>query len=168
MTRSILTGAVAVAALALATSTLQAQKKGDGPGTRTPTSGQPNVAPAPEVPTGETSLGQVRIPRKVMANGQALGAGTYQVRLTAEAATPPAVGITTTYERWVEFVQGGQVKGKEVVSIVPQGEIKTVAEDSPPGAGGSKVQVLHGNDYLRVWINRGGIHYLVHLPMGAG
>lgn len=163
MTKSILTGLVA---LAIATSALQAQK-GDGPGTRRPTPGQPNVAPAPEVPTGEASLGQVRIPRKVMANGQALGAGTYTVRLTAQTATPDVVGITPTYERWVEFVQGGQVRGKEVVSIVPPGEIKTVAEDSPPRVGGAKVEVLHGNDYIRVWINRGGIHYLVHLPTSA-
>jgi hypothetical protein len=28
------------------------------------------------------------------------------------------------------------------------------------------VQMLRGNDYLRVWFNRGGTHYLVHLTTG--
>jgi hypothetical protein len=27
------------------------------------------------------------------------------------------------------------------------------------------VELLKGEDYLRVWINRGGNHYLVHLPV---
>ena len=86
------------------------------------------------------------------------------MRLTAQEAKPDAVGQTEKLERWVEFVQGGQVRGREVVSIVPAAEISPVAEDSPPRAGGSKVQMLKGNDYLRVWINRGGTHYLIHLP----
>jgi hypothetical protein len=30
------------------------------------------------------------------------------------------------------------------------------------------VQVLRGNEYLRVWINRAGNHYLVHLPVTGG
>ena len=39
-----------------------------------------------------------------------------------------------------------------------------VVKDTPPASGSSKVQVLRGNDYLRVWINRGGNHYLMHFP----
>jgi hypothetical protein len=50
------------------------------------------------------------------------------------------------------------------VSIIPGAEISQIADDSPPRPGGSKVQLLKGNDYLRVWINRGGTHYLIHLP----
>ena len=64
-------------------------------------------------------------------------------------------------------MQKGAVKGREVVSIVPQAEVKNVVKDAPPPAGGSKVQLLKGNDYLRVWINKGGNHYLIHLPTGA-
>jgi hypothetical protein len=59
------------------------------------------------------------------------------------------------------------VKGREVVSIVPAAEAKVVAKDTPPAAGGAKVQMLRGNEYLRVWINRGGNHYLIHLPVGS-
>ncbi len=65
-------------------------------------------------------------------------------------------------------MQGGTVKGREVVSIVPQAEIKMVVKDAPPAANGSKVQILRGNDYLRVWINKAGNHYLIHLPAGGG
>jgi hypothetical protein len=59
------------------------------------------------------------------------------------------------------------VKGREVVSIVPSAEIGQVADSKPPRAGASKVELLKGNDYLRVWINRQGTHYLIHLPTGA-
>lgn len=128
---------------------------------------QPVTTDAANAPTGEMALGSVRLPRGVTADGKPLAAGTYQVRLTAQVAKPDAVGTSEQLERWVEFVRGGKVAGREVVSIVPQGEVKMVSKDAPPPAGGSKVQVLRGNDYLRVWINRGGNHFLIHFPIGA-
>ena len=128
---------------------------------------QPNTAATPEAPTGEVPLGSVRISRAVTADGKPLAAGTYTVRVTAQEAKPEAVGTTEALERWAEFVQGGQVKGREVVSIVPSAEVKTVAKDAPPRVGGSKVQMLRGNEYLRVWFNKAGNHYLIHLPMGG-
>jgi hypothetical protein len=94
-----------------------------------------------------------------------LPAGTYQVRLTSEEARPAAAGQTSNLERWTEFLQGGQVRGREVVTIVPASDIKAIAEEAPPPNGGNKVQLLKGNDYLRVWLNRGGQHYLIHLPV---
>jgi hypothetical protein len=115
-------------------------------------------------PTGEFALGSVRIGRQVMADGKPLRAGTYRVRLTAEEAKPEVPGQIPELNRWVEFLQGGEVKGREVVSIVPQSEIRQVADDAPPRPGGHKVQMLKGNEYLRIWINRGGNHYLIHLP----
>jgi hypothetical protein len=124
-------------------------------------------AGAGAVPTGELNLGTVPIGRKVMADGKPLAAGTYQVRLTAQVAQPIAKGASEGLERWVEFVQGGKVKGREVVSIVSGDEIKSVAKMSPPARGASRVEMLKGNDYLRVWINRGGTHYLIHLPPAA-
>jgi hypothetical protein len=131
----------------------------------------PNQQPAtdgvPAAPTGDLALGTVRIPRSATADGKALPAGTYTVRLTAQEAKPDARGASENIERWVEFLQKGTVKGREVVSIVPSAEVKNVVKDAPPRAGTSKVQVLKGNDYLRVWINRGGNHYLIHLPTGA-
>jgi hypothetical protein len=128
---------------------------------------QPATATAPAAPTGDLPLGTVRLTKAVTADGKPLPAGTYQVRLTAQEAKPDAVGASKNIERWVEFLQGGTVKGREVVSIVPQAEVKTVAKDAPPAAGSSKVQMLRGNEYVRVWINKAGNHYLIHLPTGT-
>ena len=125
---------------------------------------QPGTAPTPSVPTGEIKLGSVHLPKGVKADGKPLSSGNYEVRLTAQAATPDAKGQTPNIERWVEFVQGGQVKGREVVTIVPQSEIDKVQKDAPPHANAAKVETLKGGDYVRVWINRGGNHYLLHLP----
>jgi hypothetical protein len=130
---------------------------------------QPTTAPEPAAPTaGAMSLGTVRIPRAVTADGKPLRPGSYQVRLTEDAPRTDAVGISDNLFRWAEFVQGGTVRGREVVNIVPNAEVKMVVKDAPPAAGGSKVQMLRGNEYLRVWINRGGNHYLIHLPAGGG
>jgi len=125
---------------------------------------QPSTEASPSAPTGEMALGSVHLTSGVKANGQALAAGNYQVRLTAQTASPDAKGQTASLERWVEFVQGGQVKGREVVTIVPQSDISKVQKDTPPKANASKVELLKGGDYYRVWINRGGTHYLIHLP----
>ncbi len=111
---------------------------------------------------GAVNLGSVRIPRDVKGGGQALPAGTYQVRVTETPATPPAPGQTPQYERWAEFLRNGKVIAREVVTVVPASDIKQVAEQTPPPAGGYRAEILKGNDYLRLWINRGGNHYLVH------
>lgn len=110
------------------------------------------------------SLGSVRLSRSVKANGEVLRAGTYQVRLTADVAKPEAVGTKPSLSRWVEFVQGGQVRGREVASIVPADEIEKIAEGRRVPSGGSRVEMLKGDEFVRVWINRGGTHYLIHMP----
>ena len=111
---------------------------------------------------GTVNLGSVRIPRAVKGDGQPLPAGTYTVRVTETPASPQVPGQTPQYERWAEFVQGGKVVAREVVTIVPGSDIKQVAEQTPPRSGGYRAEVLKGNDYLRLWINRGGNHYLIH------
>jgi hypothetical protein len=127
---------------------------------------KPAGTKASSMPSGDQNLGSVHIPRKVMANGEALAPGTYQVRLTQDEAAPPATGTDPKLERWAEFVQGGKVKGKEVVSIVPQSDVAQVVHSKPPHAGGSKVELLKGEEYVRVWINKGGTNYLIHLATG--
>ena len=114
-------------------------------------------------PAGGTSLGTITLNRRVMADGQPLAPGTYQVRLSAD--TPkPGVGQSPDSERYVEFLRGGKVVGREVASVVPATEIGQVAEGGRPATGSAKVELLKGNDYMRVWINRGGFNYLIHLP----
>src|SRR5690606_7866731 len=127
----------------------QAQPVTTGNPARAGEVGGTGAAKAPAVPTGELALGTVRIHVNTMANGEALPAGTYSVRLTPTEAVPPVVGQTDPYERWVEFSQGGAVKGKEVVSIVPGEEIAGVANDPAPRQNGSKVEVLRNNEFVR-------------------
>ena len=120
-----------------------------------------------QVPTGETVLGTVSIPRAVLADGKPLPAGRYTLRLTAETAQPEVPGQVPTLNRWVEFVQGGQVRGREIVSIVPADEVDDTmpGPDMPTNRGaGARVEMLKGGDFLRVWIRRGGNNYLLHLP----
>jgi hypothetical protein len=117
--------------------------------------------------TAGTSLGSVTLNKKVMADGQPLAPGTYQVRLTGDIPKP-AAGQSPDAERYVEFVRGGKVVGREVATLVASAEVGPIAKgDKPPASGGSKVELLKGNVYLRVWINRGGTHYFIHLPVTA-
>src|SRR3954452_18954298 len=120
---------------------VQAQKPAAQGDTRAPKQ-QPNTASEANAPDAAMALGTVRIPKAVKADGKPLAAGSYQVRLTADQAKPEATGTTEKLERWVEFVKGGKVAGREVVTIVPQNEAKLVQKDSPPASGGSKVQML--------------------------
>jgi hypothetical protein len=114
-----------------------------------------------------TSLGSVTLQTAVMADGQRLAAGTYQVRLTGDSPKP-GVGQTPEGARYVEFVRGGKVVGREVATVVPQAEIAQVADGPRPAAGGARVEMLKGNDYVRVWINRSGMNYILHLPPAKG
>ena len=129
---------------------------------------QPNTDAAPTAPTGDLVLGTVHLAKAMTADGKPLPAGTYTVRLTAHESRPDAKGASENLERWVEFVQKGDVKGREVVTIIPQAEVKNVVKDAPPRAGGApKVQTLRGNEYVRVWFNKGGNHYLIYFPAGG-
>ena len=142
---------------------LSAQKPATSEGHTVPKT-QPETAPAAVAPAGEFALGSVHLAKGVKADGKPLAAGTYQVRLTSQTASPAAKGASEGLERWVEFTQGGKVKGREVVTIIPQSEISQVQKDAPPHANSAKVETLKGGDYVRVWINKGGNHYLLHLP----
>jgi hypothetical protein len=126
---------------------------------------QPPTEEATAAPQGQIALGTVTLPKAVKADGKPLPAGTYQVRLTTEQAGQDAKGQTKALERWAEFLKGGKVVGRELVTIVPQADVPKVQKDTPPGRNGTKVETLKGGDYVRVWINRDGNHYLMHLPV---
>jgi hypothetical protein len=155
MKQAVVTGVLAGALLAAAPAMVMAQGAAGKP------AGSGAMA-ADDV--AAKSLGTVRLTRSVKANGEVLSAGTYQVRLTAEVARPEAVGTKPSLERWVEFVQGGQVKGREVASIVPAEEIAKIAEGKRVPNGGYRVEMLKGNEFVRVWINRDHTNYLIHMP----
>jgi hypothetical protein len=158
MKKLILVGTLAAMSAAV-TGTAWAQANG-----HTEPKTQPQTAAAPAVPEGEMALGTVHLSKAAKADGKTLAAGTYQVRLTSQNASPDAKGETPAAERWAEFVKGGKVMGREVVTIVAKAEVGEVQKDAPPKANMVKVEMLKGGDYTRVWINRGGNYYLIHLP----
>ncbi len=117
-------------------------------------------------PAAGSSLGSITLAKRVMADGQPLAAGTYQVRLSADVPKPGA-GQTAEAERYVEFVRGGKVVGREVASVVSNADIASIVDGPRPASNGSRVDTLKGDDYVRVWINRGGMHYIIHMPPAA-
>ena len=113
------------------------------------------------------TLGEVRIAKAVMANGQRLAAGTYTVRLTGDQPKP-VVGQTPDESQWVEFVQGKETKGRELATALSSPDAKKIAKTvKVPAAGSASVELLKGGDYIRVVVARGGTYYLVHLPVAA-
>lgn len=128
------------------------------------TVGGPQAAVPPAAPPTAT-LGTARLPTAVTADGKALAAGAYTVRLTAERPST-VVGQTPEETRWVEFVRGGSVAGREVATVVSPEEMAKIA-DRPKTGGAVSVQTLKGGDYLRVWVTQSGTHYLIHLPVST-
>ena len=132
---------------------------------------QATPPPRPAAPQGEqtmmatstANLGTVRLTKAVTANGQTLAAGTYQVRLTTEAPSK-VVGQTVAETRWVEFMKGSTVAGREVATVLTPEEMAKVANMARRG-GAVRIETLKGGDYLRVWITHGGQHVLIHLPV---
>jgi hypothetical protein len=110
------------------------------------------------------TIGTVHLTQAVLADGKPLAAATYQVRLTSDQPTA-AVGQSAGAERWVEFVKDGKVAGREIATVVAAPDIGAIAKGPQPAANGSRVDVLKGGDYLRVWINKAGTNYIVNMPL---
>ena len=110
------------------------------------------------------TFSNIRLPQAVLANGKPVAAGTYQVRLTTERPAP-AAGQSSSAECWVEFVKSGAVAGREVASVISAEDISIVAKGPAPGPNVSRVDLLKGSQYMRVWINSGGTHYIVNMPV---
>ena len=117
--------------------------------------------------TSGASLGTVHIAKRVMADGKPLAPGTYQVRATDESPKP-GTGQDPNGEKYVEFVRGGKVIGREVATVVASSDIGKIAKKSPPKPGTSRTELLKGGEYYRVWINKGGTHYIINLATGEG
>jgi hypothetical protein len=110
------------------------------------------------------ALGSIHLTRAAVADGKSLPSGTYMIRATDDEPKP-AAGQSQNAERWVEFVKGGKVVGREVATIVSADDMKTMAKAGHPKANSSRVEMLKGGDYLRIWINRNSTNYLINLPV---
>lgn len=108
-------------------------------------------------------LATVKVPQPVLANGQPLAAGTYTLRL--DPAATPVAGESAEGLRWIEFVQNGQVVAREMPTVVAGADRQTILKGPGPAPGTAKVELLKGNEYLRIWINSNETHYLIHLPV---
>lgn len=115
-------------------------------------------------PAEAATLGTVRLPAAVLADGKLLQAGTYRVRLTNDQPAT-VIGETRGAEQWIEFVKDGTVAGREVATVVSGADIGTIAKGPMPGPNASRVDALKGGDYLRVWISHAGNHYIVNMPL---
>ena len=113
------------------------------------------------------TLGTVTLSKKLMADGKPLAPGTYQVRLSTDEVKPPATGQDPNSEKWVEFVKGGKVAGREVATVISAQDVGAIVKGKKPAANGASVEMLKGGDYWRVWINKGGTNYIINLPPGT-
>jgi len=108
------------------------------------------------------TLGTIRITQSVLAHGQPLAPGTYDVRLTGESL-PPNPGQSPDAVRVVEFVKDGQVVARDAAEVMTaEGSVIGTA-----GRAGSKprVEMLKGGEFVRVSATRDGMRYLIYLPM---
>jgi hypothetical protein len=79
----------------------------------------------------------------------------------------PGVGQSPEGERYVEFVRNGKVVAREVATVVSNADMVTISDGKKPTPNSVKVELLKGDDFVRVWINRSGTNYLIHLPTSA-
>jgi hypothetical protein len=106
----------------------------------------------------------VKLPAATLADGEPLPAGSYDVRVTSRHPAP-AVGQSPEASCWIEFVSRGTVLAREVASVIGAGELAAIAKTPPPSPGSARVDVLKGGEYVRVWLNHKGTHYLVNLAV---
>ena len=111
---------------------------------------------------GPSALGTVRLTQPVLAGGQTLQPGTYEVRLTGEHVKPLA-GQSEDAEQFVVFVSGGRVVAREVAEVMPGSA--GVVGTSGGAATSLRVERLKADDFLRVSTNREAERYLIYLPL---
>ena len=107
------------------------------------------------------------LPRRAYVNGQPLEPGPYRVRLTDESA--PVVDLEpSTTTRWIEFLheEEGTVAGRGLATVISDPEIDELAKSSVPRSQ-VRIDELQSGEYVRLWLNRGGSNYLVHMPTSA-
>ena len=117
------------------------------------------VARVREEAEARRARGEITIPSNVLADGQRLAAGDYLLNLADNAQ---ALSDTGPGGRWVEFLDGDDVAGRGLAVVIPDGELADVSTNALRNE--ARVAVLKEGDYVRVWLNREGVNYLVHLP----
>jgi hypothetical protein len=111
---------------------------------------RPGTAPVP--------LGTVVFPVPVWADCKQLPEGAYDVQRTGGDSEGRG-------QYWVEFLQDGIVKGRELATVVTPEEATRMYRGVPrPDANSARVDLIVTNRYVRVWINHGRFDYVINLP----
>ncbi len=113
-----------------------------------------------EAAAAPAARGEVTLSRSVLADGTRLSTGSYRLELRDQG--PSSDGIRPG--RWIEFVRNGKVAGRALAVVVPDAEIGQVAAVPGP-RNGIRIAELQGGEYIRVWLHRQGVNYLIHLPV---
>ncbi len=117
------------------------------------------VMEAQEAAAARRARGDVTIPSSVLVDGKPLPAGTYRLERRDEG--PPSEGMSRG--RWIEFVRNGKVAGRALAVVVPDADIGQIAA-TPGPRNEVRVDHLKGGEYTRIWLNRQGVNYLIHMP----
>ena len=74
----------------------------------------------------------------------------------------------STTTRWIEFLHEaeGAVAGRGLAIVISDAEIDDLAKSSVP-RNQVRLDELQSGEYIRLWLNRGGSNYLVHMPTAA-
>lgn len=113
--------------------------------------------------TDANVLATVRIPTAVLANGEPLLPGTYELRLTQDRPAP-SPGQSLDARQWVEFVAKGKVVAREVAEVLHDNDLPAVGASSVPARSGIRVEMLKDEEFLRVSVKREHDRYLIYLP----
>ena len=105
----------------------------------------------------------VRISQAVLAGGQPLAPGIYELIVTDENPSGQS-GQPNESQRWVEFVRNGMVVAREIAEVFPHAETP-VGTSSAASAPRAVVQKLKADDFVRVSVNAANARYLVYLPL---
>lgn len=130
-----------------------------------------------ETPGRSHAVATVTIDQQVLAGGEPLAPGTYEIWISGEK--PVIDGVTSDLQRVVEFRRDGQVVRTEIAELMPppqgtsEGTVGTTAAVGSVGTAGragmakAQVQTLRSGEFVRVSIIDGGVRYLIHLPTEA-
>ena len=108
-------------------------------------------------------LGSVEITRPVMAGGQMVQPGTYEVRLTGEHKEP-LPGQSEDALQEFELVAAGTVAARDYAEVMTDDAARPVGTSGGAGAA-PRVQLLRGGEFLRISAYQGGERYLIHLAL---
>ena len=108
-------------------------------------------------------LATVHITHAVIAGGKPLPPGKYEIRL-ATGGPAPLAGQSPAAQRWIEFLDGDLVAARDVAEVLGDDDVTPIGASSAPVRDGTRVEMLKGNEFLRISVKRGGERFLIHLP----